>query len=102
MQTHFLRVCVFCADVVKKLLISEGFEVVNISLVPRPTLLAGDISGWLRLFAKNTTFFQGIDSDETDVILGEVADACEVDVKDMDSDRWMVMYVRLRVLAKNL
>jgi len=104
-QTHFLRVCAFCADVVKKkkkLLISEGFEVVNISLVPRPTLLAGDVLGWLRLFAKNATFFQGIDPDETDVILEEVADACEVDTKDMDSDRWMVMYVRLRVLAKRL
>jgi len=52
------------------------------------------------LFTKNTTFFQGIDLDETEVILKEVADACEVDAKDMDSDRWMLMYVRLRVLAK--
>jgi hypothetical protein len=76
--------------------------VVNISLVPRPTLLAGDVLEWLHLFAKNTTFFQGIDPDETEVILGEVADACEVDTKDMDSDRWMVMYMRLRVLAKRL
>ena len=75
---------------------------VDISLVPRPTLLAGDVLGWLRLFAKNTTFFQGIDPDETEVILEEVADACEIDTKDMDSDRWMVMYVRLRVLAKRL
>lgn len=75
---------------------------VDISLVPRPTLLAGDVLEWLRLFAKNTTFFQGIDPGETEVMLGEVADACEVDTKDMDSDRWMVMYVRLRVLAKRL
>ena len=34
------------------------------------------------------------------MILKEAADACEVDAKDMDSDRWMLMYVRLRVLAK--
>lgn len=86
----------------EKLLASEGFEVAEISLVPRQTLLAGDILGWLRLFAKNTTFFQEIDPDETEVILGEVADACEVDTKDMESDRWMVVYVRLRVLAKRL
>ena len=75
---------------------------VNISLVLRPTPLTGDILEWLHLFAKNTTFFQGIDPEETEVILGEAADACEVDTKDMDSDRWMVMYVRLRVLAKRL
>ena len=72
----------------------------NISLVPRHTPLVGHILEWLRLFTKNTTFFQGIDLDETEVILKEVADACEVDAKDMDSDRWMLMYVRLRVLAK--
>ena len=45
-------------------------------------------------------FLQGIDPEETEVILREVSDACEVDAKDMDSDRWMMMYVRLRVLAK--
>ncbi|KAF9650378.1 S-adenosyl-L-methionine-dependent methyltransferase [Thelephora ganbajun] len=83
-----------------KLLVSEGFEVVNISLVPRQTLLAGHILEWLRLFTKRTTFFQGIDLNETEVILGEVANTCEVDAKDTDNDRWMLMYVRLRVLAR--
>ena len=47
-----------------------------------------------------TTFFEGIGLDEAEAMLGEVADACEVDAKDMDNDRWMIMYVRLRVLAK--
>lgn len=75
---------------------------VDISLVPRHTPLTGDVSGWLRLFTKNTTFFQGIDLDETEAILGEVSNACEVDNKDVDSDRWMMLYVRLRVLAKRL
>ena len=73
---------------------------VNISLVPRQTPLPGHILEWLRLFTMTTTFFEGIDPDETEVILGEVADACEVDAKDVDKDRWMIMYVRLRVLAK--
>lgn len=86
----------------KQLLVSEGFEVVNISLVPRHTPLIGGILEWLRLFTKNTTFFQGIDLDETEAILGEVANVCEVDNKDMDSDGWMMLYVRLRVLAKRL
>ena len=72
----------------------------NISLVPRQTPLVGHILEWLRLFTRNTTFFHGIDPDETETILREVADACEVDAKDMDSDRWMMMYVRLRVLAR--
>jgi len=84
----------------KQLLASEGFEVVNISLVPRQTLLPGHILEWLRLFTKNTTFFQGIDLDEMEAIFGEVADVCEVDARDVNSDRWMLMYVRLRVLAK--
>jgi len=83
-----------------KLLISEGFEVVDISLVPRPTLLTGHLLEWLRLFTKGSTFLQGFDPEETEVILREVADACEVDAKDVDSDRWMLMYVRLRVLAR--
>lgn len=72
----------------------------NISLVPRHTTLPGHILEWLRLFTKSTTFFEGIDLDETEVILREVSDACEADARDMGSDRWMVMYVRLRVLAK--
>jgi len=84
----------------KQLLASEGFEVVNISLVPRQTLLPGHILEWLRLFTKNTTFFQGIDLGEMEAIFGEVADVCEVDARDVNSDRWMLMYVRLRVLAK--
>lgn len=56
----------------------------------------------MRLFTKHATFFQGIDLDETEAIFGEVVDACEVDNKDMDSDEWMMLYVRLRVLAKRL
>ena len=54
----------------------------------------------IRLSAKTTSFLQGIDPEETEVILKEVADTFEVDSKDMDSDRWMLMYARLRVLAK--
>ena len=73
---------------------------INISLVPRQTPLPGHILEWLRLFTTKTTFFEGIGYDETEAMLREVADACEVDVKDMDNDRWMIMYVRLRVLAK--
>ena len=73
---------------------------ISISLVPRQTPLPGHILEWLRLFTTRTTFFEGIGLDETEVILGEVADACEVDAKDMDNDRWMIMYVRLRVLAR--
>ena len=101
---YFLRLCGSRADPGggKQLLVSEGFEVVNISLVPRHTPLTGDVLGWLRLFTKNTTFFQGIGLDETEAILGEVSNACEVDNKDVDSDRWMMLYVRLRVLAKRL
>ena len=83
----------------KQLLISEGFEVVNISLVPRQTQMVGRILDWLRLFAIKT-FFEGIDPGETEVMLGEVVDAFEVDANDPDSNRWMVMYVRLRVVAK--
>jgi len=98
MFVHFVLMLIRCCG---KLLISEGFEVIDTSLVPRQTLLTGDVLEWLRLFTKNA-FFQGIDVDETEVMLREAADACEVDTKDMDSDRRMIMYVRLRVLARRL
>lgn len=101
---NFLRARTFYtyADpgVGRQLLVSEGFEVTSISLVPRQTPLPGHILEWLRLFTTKTTFFKGIGLDETEAMLGEVADACEIDAKDTDSDRWMIMYVRLRVLAK--
>lgn len=95
-----IDLCRSSFDAGKQLLVSEGFEVVNISLVPRPTPLTGHLLEWLRLFTKVSTFFQGIDSEETELMLREVADVCEVDAKDMDGDRWMMIYVRLRVLAR--
>ena len=72
----------------------------DISLVPRQTLLAVHPLQWLRLFTKSTTFLRGIDPEEMEVILKDVADTFEVDTKDTDSNRWMIMFVRLRVLAK--
>lgn len=72
----------------------------NISLVPRQTPLTGHLLDWLHLFTKSSAFFHGIDPEETEAMLKEASDACEVDTKDMDGDRWMVMYVRLRVVAK--
>ena len=72
----------------------------KISLVPRQTPLPGHILEWLRLFTMKTAFFEGIGLDETEAMLREVADACEIDARDVDNNRWMIMYVRLRVLAK--
>lgn len=72
----------------------------DISLVPRLTPLTGDLLEWLRLFTKSSTFFEGIDPEETEAVFKEVSDACEIDAKDPDSDRWIMIYVRLRVLAR--
>jgi len=83
-----------------KLLVSEGFEIVDISLTPRQTVFTESPLELIRLSTKTTSFLQGIDLEETEVILKEVADTFEVDSKDMDSNRWMMMYARLRVLAK--
>ncbi len=78
------------------LLTEAGFDVVSIQLFPRPTVLPGDLIGWLETFAG--TFTNRLDEDDRAAFLEEVRAACASSLRD-DKGIWTVDYVRLRFSA---
>ena len=81
-----------------QLLESEGFTVEHISLTPRITPLASGLHGWLQTFV-GPSFLAGMESEEAEEMMGEVARRVEVECGDMRGG-WAVMYVRLRFVAR--
>jgi trans-aconitate methyltransferase len=77
-------------------LAAQGFVVSTIALIPRPTLLPGDIVGWLETFAQS--FMAPVPMAERAAFLAEVADLCRATLCD-PSGQWTVDYVRLRFAA---
>jgi hypothetical protein len=73
-----------------------GFRVDSIALIPRPTVLPGDIIGCLETFALN--FFQGFSDEARSNYLQEVRTVLEPQLRDADG-RWVADYVRLRFAA---
>jgi trans-aconitate methyltransferase len=73
-----------------------GFRVDSIALIPRPTLLPGDVVGWLETFALN--FFQGFSDEERSDYLQEVRTILEPQLCNADG-QWVADYVRLRFAA---
>jgi trans-aconitate methyltransferase len=73
-----------------------GFRVDSIALIPRPTPLPGDITGWLETFAQN--FLQGLSGGEQAEYLREVRAALEPQLRDR-TGTWVADYVRLRFAA---
>ncbi|KAJ9123185.1 hypothetical protein QFC22_001378 [Naganishia vaughanmartiniae] len=98
---HFPRVQEY-----KSLLISEGFAVRSIELIPRPTRLPTSLYGWLTTFARSS-FLSSFSDKEAEEIMREVEEACAPDCRyeEMDketglmTEKWEVMYVRLRFEA---
>jgi hypothetical protein len=86
-------------DQYRALLTAAGFKVTHLSSTPRPTLVTGALIDWIHLFLARSSFFQGIDPSEAESMMREVEAICEPDMRDQFSDKWMVMYVRLRVSA---
>lgn len=80
----------------QKLLESVGFEVHNITLFPRPTLLPGDVRGWLTTFAHPYTSVVPVD--QRDELISEIVDNLRSTLVDADG-KWMADYVRLRFTA---
>jgi SAM-dependent methyltransferase len=74
-----------------------GFVVTYIALIPRPTPLPGDISGWLDTFAES--FTATLPSTERSSYLAEVREALRPDLCDAEG-KWIADYVRLRFAAK--
>jgi SAM-dependent methyltransferase len=78
------------------LLKKHGFSVRYIALVPRPTPLPGDVTGWLETFAES--FLGRLPAAERPAYVAEVREALRPLLADAEG-RWTADYVRLRFVA---
>jgi len=76
-----------------------GFRVDSIALIPRPTPLPGDMSGYLEAFAQS--FFHGMTDSERNEYLREVRATLEPQLRD-GNGIWVADYVRLRFAANKV
>jgi len=81
------------ADTYAALLEARGFAVRSIGLFPRPTLLPGDVGGWLETFAQPYT--AALPPGERGPFIAEVVEALRPLLGDGRGD-WRADYVRLR------
>jgi trans-aconitate methyltransferase len=75
---------------------AAGFKVERIETFNRPTLLPGDVSGWLTTFAQ--AFLQALPQSEHAAVLAEVQAALKPLLSNI-SGQWTADYVRLRFKA---
>jgi trans-aconitate methyltransferase len=75
---------------------ARGFAVRSIALIPRPTPLPGDITGWLETFARS--FLAPLAEADRPAFLDEVREALRPELCDADG-AWHADYVRLRFAA---
>ena len=69
----------------------------TIVLIPRPTPLPGDITGWLETFGEN--FTACLPPAERCAYISEVREALRPELADSEG-KWTADYVRLRFAAK--
>jgi SAM-dependent methyltransferase len=74
----------------------RGFSTSFIKLIPRPTPLPGDITGWLETFAES--FTQALEPESRGDYLAEVRERLRPLLSDA-AGRWTADYVRLRFAA---
>ena len=84
-------------DEYARLLKAGGFEVKGIELIPRPTLLPGDVGAWLETFAQSFTAV--VSAEQRPGFLTEVVQALRGVLCDAKGD-WHADYVRLRFEAR--
>ncbi|MDP3744035.1 MAG: methyltransferase domain-containing protein [Methylotenera sp.] len=78
------------------LLEAKGFKVEKIELIPRPTPLPGNISGWLETFAQSYT--AALPVGERPRFIAEVVESLRPKLCDTNGN-WTADYVRLRFFA---
>jgi SAM-dependent methyltransferase len=78
------------------LLKKAGFSVRYMALVPRPTPLPGDVTGWLETFAES--FLSRLPAAECPAYVAEVREALRPLLADAEG-KWTADYVRLRFVA---
>jgi trans-aconitate methyltransferase len=79
-----------------QLLKKAGFSISTIALIPRPTLLPGDVTGWLETFAES--FTACLPPAERPAYIAEVREALGPELADSEG-KWTADYVRLRFAA---
>jgi SAM-dependent methyltransferase len=80
-------------------LANGGFAPTYIALIPRPTPLPGDVTGWLETFAES--FTRPLPAGEHPAFLAEVQEALRPALCDADG-KWTADYVRLRFSARKI
>lgn len=80
----------------RQLLEARGFEVNTIELIPRPTLLPGDVRGWLETFAQPYT--SALEADNRQSFVSELVKTLSKILCDANG-QWRADYVRLRFSA---
>jgi trans-aconitate methyltransferase len=80
----------------RQLLEARGFEVGTIALIPRPTPLPGDITGWLETFAES--FTAALAPADRAGFIDEVREVLRPELCDAEGN-WTADYVRLRFAA---
>src|SRR5260370_5431671 len=76
-----------------------GFRVDSIALIPRPTPLPGDLTGWLETFAQS--FLHGLPDAAASEYLQEVRALLEPQLRE-STGTWVADYVRLRFAATKM
>lgn len=84
-------------DAYRARLEANGFEVLDIRLVPRPTPLPTDMAGWLRTFT--ATQFAAVSHDLAAAMEAEVVELLRPSLCD-ERGQWTADYVRLQVRAR--
>src|SRR5262249_17165022 len=78
-------------------LAAQGFAVESIALIPRPTPLPGDVTGWLETFAES--FASALPAAQRPAFFAEVQEALRPHLCGADG-QWTADYVRLRFRAR--
>jgi trans-aconitate methyltransferase len=78
------------------LLKNAGFTITTIALIPRPTPLPGDVTGWLETFGES--FTACLEPAERPAYIAEVREALRPQLTDSEG-KWTADYVRLRFAA---
>jgi trans-aconitate methyltransferase len=78
------------------LLEKAGFRIRSIALVPRPTPLPGDVTGWLEAFGES--FTARLPAHERPAYVAEVREALRPELTNAEGV-WIADYVRLRFAA---
>jgi SAM-dependent methyltransferase len=78
------------------LLNEAGFSISTIALIPRPTALPGDVTGWLETFGESFTAY--LPPAERFNYIAEVREALRPELVDSEGN-WIADYMRLRFAA---